>query len=665
MPAEVLLAVVLDQSGSLWEQDHRALNRLLPAFDRLVHKAVDAAGGRLLSQPGDSAVALLPAPQAVGCALGLFKAIAAADWSPFKQFNAGIGISPELDDALARCEQLARAAGPGGLLLGADALALCSLPAGLQPEAVGPGLFRLASGGPAAPVLPLPLALGGSALPIPHRPPLREGTSDAVEEATALLREAQRHGRDGDSVAQSALAKAAQERWLALGDAVGAAWSLYEEAQALLRQGKLALAAETARRCQEQALKAADVEQQMRAWLLVAEAEEAQGLAEPAREAAHACLRLARRYGATWAEADACAQLAAIAELQSAYRESRHYLARAHGLAVSLGPQSLRAFNLQNLLAQVEIALGRYKDAEALLERSLDPRCAPEGARALDWPLNLKAQLLVVQGRFDQAQAVAEAGLTVGSGAWDVGSWFKENLAAALIAQGQTSRALELSLQSLHAAESSGRLRGVAWSENRLGQLELGAGRYDEARARLLRARDLHAQLGEPQGLASDELALAKLERLQGDPVKAAAIVESVVSAYHGFCMPRGIALAHLELGSCFMAQEELSLAFEPMAVSLRLSASIQAWPVFCRALLRLAELRIKEGQEELGVQALACLLQQSSCEAETEQGSRALLAALRERIEESQFEPWVQRGGMLRLSEAAVKLGVEIPVSI
>lgn len=664
MPAPLLIAFVIDRPGSYWEQDHRAFSRLLPHYDRLVLKAIEAAGGRLLSQPGDSAVALVEPQRALDCALALLKAVAASTWGPFESLGVGIGLCPEMPDALARSEQLARAAVAGSLLMDAETAAALTVPAGMHSRSMAPGLVRL-SLAPLPTALPAQVTLGVLALPVPTRPRLRPEQRGAVAEATELLRQAQRHGRVGDAASQLALAQAAQARWQDLGDPVGSAEGYYEEAQALLRQGKLERAAEVAALCAEVAAGAGDVERQMLALLLQAEAEEAQGLADPARAAAYQALTLARLYGALWAEADACAQLASIAELQSAYREARHYLARAHRLAVSLEPQGERAFNLQNLLAQVEVALGRYADAEALLERSLDPRRAPDAPQALDWPLNLQAQLLVVQGRFDQAQAVAESGLASGHAAWDVGSWFKENLAAALIARGQTARALELSLQSLHAAEASGRLRGVAWSQNRLGQLELGAGRYAEARMRLLQARDLHAQLGEPQGLASDELALAKLERLQGDPVKAAALVEGVVAAYHGFSMPRGIALAQLELGSCFLAQDELSLAFEPMAVSMRLSASIQAWPVFGRALLRLAELRLKEGQAEAAIQALACLQQQSTCEAETEQGSRALLAAQRTTLGAAVIEPWIQRGGTLRLREAAAGLGVEIPLTI
>jgi hypothetical protein len=162
--------------------------------------------------------------------------------------------------------------------------------------------------------------------------------------------------------------------------------------------------------------------------------------------------------------------------------------------------------------------------------------------------------------------------------------------------------------------------------------------------------------------VASDDLALARLERLEGDPSKAAILAEGVAQAYIGFAMPRGIALAHLELGACFLALDAPELAREPYTVALRQAALCGAWPVYHRALRRLAEVRAREGALGLAVQALSFCLMQDSCEAENKEAARALMGALMKEMGAKAYAQARDKGKTLTWRLASAVLGVSVP---
>ena len=485
---------------------------------------------------------------------------------------------------------------------------------------------------------------------------------DRAKEAVALTHRANIAGSAGDFYGQVETAREALLLWQGLGDPKGVAWSTGQQALGYLRLGRLQMARELGEEALALYEQVADPAGQLWIMGVVAETAFNQGDIETARQLCYRSLELARPLDAAWAIAGAYMQLATIAELQSSNREARHFLQRAQEQFASMGREAHMAFNLRNLLAQVHIALGHYGEASALLAQSLDPSQAPDNSQDLGWPMNLLAQLRVLQGDFKGAQDICEQGIADPRLHTDGGSWFRENLAASLMAQGQTPEALALLEEAKRVTEATGRLRGTAWGHNRLAVVQLATGRLAEARANLWRARELHLQLGEPQGVASDDLALARLERLEGDPSKAAALAEGVAQAYITFAMPRGIALAHMELGACLLALGAPELAREPFTIALRQAAACGAWPVYYRALRRLAEVRAQEGSQALAVQALSFCLVQEGCEAENKEAARALMGALMKELGARAYAVARDKGKGLTWRLAAAVLGVSVP---
>jgi len=485
---------------------------------------------------------------------------------------------------------------------------------------------------------------------------------DRIKEATALTHLANVAGASGDFDAQIEHATQALELWSALKDVKGVAWAHTQQASGHLRLGRLKEARSLAGWAMEGYEAQGDLAGRLWAMGVAAEADFIQGDVEAARGTCYRILEQARPMDAHWALASAYMQLATIAELQSSYREARHFLERAKDEYVGLGREAQMAFNLRNLLSQVHVALGHYHDAQALLARNLDPARPPENAQDLGWPMNLLAQLRNLQGEFRLAQEICEQGLSDPRLDSDGGAWFKENLADALQQLGQHPRALALLQESLNTAEQAGRLRSMAWGNNRVGLALLAMNRLGQARDHLQKALDMHGRLGEPQGRVSDELGLARIERLEGDPAKAAVMAESAVHAYVGFAMPRGIAVASLELGACFMAQGQQELAREAYAVSLRQAASVGAWPVALRALVRLAELRAASGMQGPAVQALVGCMQQEACDADNRLLAQGVLSSLLKAMGPAAFAAARERGKALDLRRAAAMLGVAVP---
>jgi tetratricopeptide (TPR) repeat protein len=485
---------------------------------------------------------------------------------------------------------------------------------------------------------------------------------DRNKEAIALTHLANVAGSAGDFEAQVSRATEALALWAGLGDVKGTAWARTHQAVGHLRLGRL----REARALAEQAM--AEYQQQGdltgKLWVMgvLAEAAFTQGDIEAARQSCYSTLEQARPLEAHWALAAAYMQLATIAELQSSYREARHFLERAREEYAGLGREAQMAFNLRNLLSQVHMALGHYADAQGLLARNLDPARPPENSQDLGWPMNLLAQLRNLQGEFKLAQEICEQGLADARLAADGGAWFKENLADALLQQGQHAKALALLQESLALAEANGRLRSMAWGHNRVGLALLAMHRYALAKEHLLKALHLHERLAEAQGRVADELGLARVERLSGDLERAAGMAEAAVHAYMGFGMPRGIAIASLELAACFSGLGQMDLAQEACSVALRQAYNVGAWPVALRALAGLAELRALDGMQGPVVQALAAFQQQEACDADTRARAQALMAGLLKAMGAKACAAAREHGKDGDLARAAALLGVALP---
>lgn len=640
MELDAFLFVAVADASLRWEQDPHAFNEALVQLDRLLERVAELRQGRLVERRGDGALAILPAVHALDAALGLQAAVQEHDWSPFSVLPVRLGLQraqgPADRAAAAEAEALARLLRGGGILLGEPLLGRSALPRGIHTASVGH--FSLLAGAPSVGVVQVfvegrqrpVLDLSASPpLAVPPRRPLHPEQKPAAAEASALLRQAEHRLDQGDEAEAATIAYQARQIWTTLQDPAGEAQALILECRSALRQARLRVGMDLAQQALERAEAAAHPDCILGALGVLCEALFSRGQTRAARSHCVRALQLARRRQASWALAQFSLQMAGLAEQESSYREASHYLLAAESESRRLAPGGLLGFQVLAQRIQVALQLGHYALAQTLLERALDPREWAALPEALAWPRNLQAVLHLHRGEYAEARALCEAGLAELGLDQGPGSWYAENLSVALFAQGQTAQAMDKALLALHAAEHWGRMRGVAWCNHRLGAQELAAGRFVEARERLARARELHAQLGESFGVASDDLLMAHLERLHGDPAKAAALAEQCVAAFIRYSTPREVACAQVELAACFLARGEHGLALEPVTLALRQSAVIGAWPVFLRALRRLAEIRVREGRLEDATRVLWCVNEHPAAEAELKGVCRGLLKTL------------------------------------
>ncbi len=482
---------------------------------------------------------------------------------------------------------------------------------------------------------------------------------DAKKEAVALCHLANSAGYASDFSAQAAHAESGGQIFKSLDDVKGQAWACGQQSLGLLRQGLLKPAREAGQKSLQGYEQVNDISGSL--WVMGALAEVAfkLGDVEDARALCYRQLDAARPLDSAWAQSSAYLQLASIAELQGSYREGRHFIERSRELFARMGRGPQMAFSLRNLSAQVLISLGDYGSAQDFLQQSLDPARRPESSQDLGWPMNLLAQLRMVQGDFHGAREICEQGLRDASLISDEGAWFKENLAQALLALGEGDKAIELQSLSLHLNVEAGRRRGIAWGHNRLAFMLLTQGKTAQAIENLKLARELHQELGENPGLASDDLGLARSERLDGHLEKALELAEKACSEYISFQVPRGMALAQIELGECFLARGETDLAREPYLWALRRAAGIGSLPVVCRALSRLAEL---DGNvdPQLAVRIQVACVNAEASEAQVKQRSRAQLGQLVKSLNSVEFAKAREQGRLLDLRAAAEIYGVK-----
>ena len=485
-----------------------------------------------------------------------------------------------------------------------------------------------------------------------------QGEGDREKEAATLTLIAQVASSRGDFAAQIRHASQALDIWLQLNDVKGEAWAMTYLCQGHFRRGEY----KPARVRGEASVKiyeaVGDISGQLWAMSILAEVVFMLGDIKEARALCYKSLELARPLEEIWALARTNNMLARIAELQCEYREARHYLKACKQYFSRLGPDPQMAFNLRNLSAEVQMALGDYAEAERLLSESLDTKNAPESRMDLNWPLNLLVQLRLRQGDFKAAADICAQGLRDADLHPDSGSWFKENLGMVLTAQGDFPRALDLLRESLRQSVQADFLRGQAWGHTRLATVLIPLGKMEEAREALETAQNLHTLLGESHGLASNVLLLARIERLGGNVAAAMSLVVRSRDAYANLGMPRSVALATLELGNVLAAAGDKDLAAEHFSTAFKVAAKLGARPVALDALQRLAALKALKGEGALAAQALQAVAKEESCDAETRERAQLELEGLAKTLSKEVLADAREKGAQLGLKKTGELLG-------
>lgn len=258
--------------------------------------------------------------------------------------------------------------------------------------------------------------------------------------------------------------------------------------------------------------------------------------------------------------------------------------------------------------AELEITLGDYDDALALLSRRAGRMSGPDRARAfrlmgralerkgeyqaarahhqegLAVPGNLPAReraglqaefatILLRQGHMDEARRAAEQALSI-LGADEAAPEFA--LAHSVIGithyrQGRYPQALEHHRTALALREGAGDLQGTASSLNNLGAVHLDSGNWDEALAAFRRALALAEAAGDVRTHTALLNNIASLQLARGQIAEAEATCREALEAKSrlGEAPGMGISLATLAaiLGRRGLVEEALSAADEAISL--------------------------------------------------------------------------------------------------
>jgi serine/threonine-protein kinase len=199
---------------------------------------------------------------------------------------------------------------------------------------------------------------------------------------------------------------------------------------------------------------------------------------------------------------------AAALDLRGRSEEARVVLERAlHLLAEDLGPDHFRTASVEWSLAVVEVNLGHDAVAEGYLRHALGvAEHAGINQNVGNYAATL-AEVLVNEGRFEEAEASARRAMTLleeGSDNWQSA---RSSLAEAVLDQGRPAEAIALLEPTLTWLENEGIKRELGRARLRLSRA-LTAAKRDPARARTLATQAVEALALEPA--AGRDLANAK-----------------------------------------------------------------------------------------------------------------------------------------------------------
>ena len=272
-------------------------------------------------------------------------------------------------------------------------------------------------------------------------------------------------------------------------------------------------------------------------------------------------------------------------------------LARKHVAQIDLGTSPQARANARRTLARVLIDRNDYDEAEVVLSEALvilEPleataslgqtfkqiarvyRYRADYIAALDWIRRAEQvfeQLDDAEGRLDVYNLYGVVYDFLGELERSL-DWHRralelahelgdaEGIANGLYAIGEAHRALEEHALALEFFEdalqldiASDDVQNIAYSHNKVGMTQLELGQLDEARFHLTRARDLFANTGSWRDTRWAESNLGRLAAAEGDPDRARALLESILTdalreEWPVLINAARVALAEIELNS-------------------------------------------------------------------------------------------------------------------
>jgi tetratricopeptide (TPR) repeat protein len=238
------------------------------------------------------------------------------------------------------------------------------------------------------------------------------------------------------------------------------------------------------------------------------------GRFEEARERFERHLAIAREVGDRLGEGLATANLGSVLYMLGRYEAARDHYERKLAITRETGDREGEGMTTGNL-GLVALSLGRYAEGQACYERYLAIAREIGARRGEIESLASLGTIRLLLGDLDEARERLEAGLAL---AREVGTRREEGrilleLSRVGEAEGDAEGAARLAEDALAAQREADHRPGIASALAAFGRLLLGAGRFEEAEARLTEALELGRGLEDP---ATSVLASVLLALLPG-----------------------------------------------------------------------------------------------------------------------------------------------------
>lgn len=237
-----------------------------------------------------------------------------------------------------------------------------------------------------------------------------------------------------------------------------------------------------------------------------------------------------------------------------------------------------------NLLARqgwFTFHLGRQREAQNLLQRSLDLLRAQHAHADMIFALNYLAAVCAYLGEYDRAQLLGDESLALAQALGDqYGRAVACNvLGQAAYDQGKYKAAQTYSQQSLRIEQQLGNQWSMAFSLTNLGKVAYITGNYAEARRFFNESLRIRQAIGDIRGVATCFSRLGETAVALGDVAEARERYAQSLAMFRTIGNRWGEVAALTDLGQLALAQEGVTAALPILQAALRAAMELESLP--------------------------------------------------------------------------------------
>lgn len=282
--------------------------------------------------------------------------------------------------------------------------------------------------------------------------------------------------------------------------------------------------------------------------------------------------------------------------------------------------------------------IGRQREAQALLERSLAALRALDARAEMIFPLNYLGAVCAYLGEYAATEALCREGLAI---AQSLGDRYGQAIACNILGQaaydqGQYSVAQSWSQQSLALEQQLGNRWSMAYSFTNLGKVAYITGAYAEARRLLEESLRIRQAMGDMRGMAICFIRLGETALALGAADEAHEHYGQGLSMFRAIGNRWGEASAQTNRMQLALAQGDLARALELMHDALQIALETESLPQVVTLLASAAPL-IRHGGDSAWADTLDRLL------------AAAPTALSAYQSDAYRLEMWIKRGGARR----------------